>query len=429
MKVTPRPSTALASLLEAKSVDDLAKRYEAILIDTVRAWAAGKLNGPENADRVRLVNDILASPVLAARIGQGAANKQLDDLLRSIGREEAALPAPQRGLAMADGTGINERVHIRGNHRSLGEEAPRRLPILFGADQPLPPSGSGRHDMAQRLTAPDNPLVARVIVNRLWQHHFGSGIVRTPDDLGYQGDEPTHPELLDWLARELIASDWSLKHVHRLIVTSSAYRMSSREDEVGGRVDPRNELLHRMPIRRLEAEAIRDALLAVSGRLNRTMGGPGPLPYLTEFTIGRGRPGASGPLDGAGRRSVYLNVRRNFLNPMFQAFDYPVPFTAIGRRSVSNVPAQALTMLNNPLVTQQARLWAEQVLAVPGRSDADRVAAMYETAFGRLPTAEEQTEALTFLAEQGKEYGKPDVRAWTDLAHVLFNVKEFVFVN
>jgi hypothetical protein len=282
--------------------------------------------------------------------------------------------------------------------------------------------------MAMRLTSPDNPLLARVLVNRLWHHHFGAGIVRSVDDFGHQGERPTHPELLDWLAAEFMRSGWSIKHMHRLMLRSSAYRMASRYDELSERSDPRNELLHRMPIRRLEAEAVRDAMLAVSGRLDRRMFGPGPLPHLTPFTIGRGRP-ASGPLDGDGRRSVYLNVRRNFLNPMFLAFDYPVPFTAIGRRSVSNVPAQALTLLNNPFVTQQAQLWARRVLAEPGQSDRQRVARMYESGFGRLPTETELDEALAFLAEQGKEYGRTDERAWADLAHVLFNVKELIFVN
>jgi hypothetical protein len=160
------------------------------------------------------------------------------------------------------------------------------------------------------------------------------------------------------------------------------------------------------------------------------MYGPGPSPYLTPFMVGRGRPGASGPLDGDGRRSVYLNVRRNFLNPMFLAFDYPVPFTTIGKRTVSNVPAQALTLLNNPFVTQQAQLWAKRILAEPDRTAAQRITQLYITAFGRPPTDAELRDAQEFLTEQAKEYGKADdARAWADLCHVLFNVKEFIFLN
>src|SRR5262249_17773102 len=157
------------------------------------------------------------------------------------------------------------------------------------------------------------------------------------------------------------------------------------------------------------------------------MFGKGPLPHLTEFMVGRGRPGASGPLDGDGRRSLYLNVRRNFLEPMFLAFDYPVPFSTMGRRSVSNVPAQALTLLTNPFVIQQARLFAERTATITDTEK--RIATMYRIAYGREATAGEVADAKEFLSEQGKEYGGLDGRAWADLAHVLFNVKEFIFVN
>ena len=154
------------------------------------------------------------------------------------------------------------------------------------------------------------------------------------------------------------------------------------------------------------------------------------MPYLTPFMVGRGRPNLSGPLDGDGRRSIYLTVRRNFLNPMFLAFDYPTPFSTRGRRSVSNVPAQALTMMNNPFVIQQAERWAKRVLGEAGATQRQRVERMYEQALGRFPTDAEATDALTFLEEQRQLYAaSEDFRAWADLAHVLFNVKEFIFVN
>jgi hypothetical protein len=235
--------------------------------------------------------------------------------------------------------------------------------------------------------------------------------------------------LLDWLAAEFVRRGWSLKQMHRLLVTSNTYRMASRSDAASEERDPENKLLHRMAVRRLEAEAIRDAMLAVSGRLDRAMEGPGVMPHLTPFMLGRGRPSVSGPLDGAGRRSVYIAVRRNFLTPMFLAFDYPIPFTTIGRRSVSNVPAQALTLMNNPFVVQQAETWARRVLAEAG-SPTERVARMYVAAFGRPPTDGETADALAFLEEQGRQYRRADdPRAWADLCHVLMNVKEFIFVN
>jgi hypothetical protein len=417
------PSAVLTRLLDdpALTADGLARKYRALAGELVADWRAGKLDD----ERVRLLNDLLEASRERER-----PEKRLSDLLAQARSLEATLPAPRRGLALADGTGVNERVHTRGNHRTLGEEAPRRLlVVLAGEGQPLPREGSGRLELADRLVHESRHLVARVMVNRLWQHSFGQGLVRSPDDFGFQGERPTHPELLDWLAAELVRQGWSLKAVHRLLLLSSTYRMSSRAEPGAALADPRNELWHRAAVRRLEAEAIRDSMLAISGRLDRRMYGRGPLPHLTEFMVGRGRPG-SGPLDGDGRRSLYLQVRRNFLNPMFLAFDYPIPFSTMGRRSVSNVPAQALTLLNNPFVTQQARLWAERVLAEPGLTDRQRIERMYVSAFGRPATAEEAADALAFLAEQEREHGRGQgARAWADLAHVLFNVKELIFIN
>ncbi|HEV3436675.1 MAG TPA: DUF1553 domain-containing protein, partial [Gemmata sp.] len=385
--------------------------------------------------------------------------KKLAERIREL---ESKIPNSHRAVTMRDGTGIDEHVFVRGNHKTPGVLAPRAFLEAFGKPSFTDP-GSGRLQLAAAVTDSTNPLVARVLVNRLWKHHFGEGIIRSPDDFGRQGQPPTHPELLDWLASEFVnpsvsagkvdlkPQHWSIKHMHRLMVLSAAYRQSSKaesgignteakialfgglapssEPRTPGTIDPLNKLLYRQNIRRLEAEAIRDSILAVSGRLDRTMEGPGVLPHLTENEVGRGKP-PSGPLDGNGRRSVYLAVRRNFLNPMFTAFDYPTPFTTIGRRTVSNVPAQALVMLNNPFVLQQAELWAKRVLTVPNRTTEERVRGMYETAFGRLPTKPELSAALDFLTEQAKEYGKPDhPKAWSDLAHVLLNAKEFIFVE
>jgi hypothetical protein len=356
------------------------------------------------------------SPIPTGSEGEGEKGR--------TGVSEAKIPAPQLAPTMRDGNGRNERVFIRGNHKTPGAEAPRAFLAAFGG-RPFGGPGSGRLQLAREVADPANPLVARVLVNRLWKHHFGTGIVASPDDFGNQGQPPSHPELLDWLASEFVAGGWSIKKMHRLMLLSTAYRQSSRATEEQARkavtADPQNRLLHRQNVRRLEAETIRDAMLAVSGRLDRTIGGPGVLPHLTEHQVGRGRP-QSGPLDGNGRRSVYLQVRRNFINPMFTAFDYPTPFTTIGKRSVSNVPAQALVMLNNPFVLQQTELWAKRVLAEPG-SASDRVQRMYESAFSRRATKEELDLALDFLGDGSK----PD--AWADLAHVLFNAKEYIFVE
>ncbi|MEP6755926.1 MAG: DUF1553 domain-containing protein, partial [Chthonomonadales bacterium] len=227
---------------------------------------------------------------------------------------------------------------------------------------------------------------------------------------------------------EFIRQGWSVKKMHKLMMLSSAYRMSSKIDAVAETKDPLNKLVHHMPIRRLEAEAIRDGILAVSGRLNEKMFGPSVMPYLTPFMEGRGRPGSSGPLDGDGRRTIYTSVRRNFLVPMLSAFDFPVPFSCIGKRSVSNVPAQALTLMNNPFVTQQAEFWAKRLLADNNLTDSGRVHAMYRSAFSREPDLKEEADALKFIASQKLLLDNDNLKAWTDLCHVMFNVKEFIFI-
>jgi hypothetical protein len=352
---------------------------------------------------------------------------RLVDLRQQSGLLEAHIAAPQPALTAAEGDGVNEPVHVRGNYRTPGPTVPRRfLEVCDRAPALGSEQGSGRLQLAQRMTAPSDPLLARVLVNRLWQHHFGEGIVRTPDDFGVMGERPTHPELLDYLASEFVRQGGSLKKMHRLMALSSAYRMASAPDPKADTADPQDRLLHRMPVRRLEAECIRDGILAVSGRLDSTLYGAPVMPHLNEFTPGRGA-APSGPLDGAGRRTIYLSVRRNFLIPMLLAFDYPVPVTTQGRRTVSNVPSQALTLLNNPFVVAQAQEWAKHILAEPGTPD-QRIERMYETAFGRLPKTPEREAAQAFL--NSKEYGGPnDPTAWSDLCHVLFNVKEFIFLH
>jgi hypothetical protein len=360
-------------------------------------------------------------------------------LARSL---EERIPDPTLALAIADGTGLDEHIHIRGNHKNLGEVVPRRfLEVLGGAGMATPDVGSGRQDLARRMVDPRaNPLPARVLVNRLWKHHFGEGIVKSTDDFGAMGRKPSHPELLDWLATELVDRGWSIKALQRLIVTSSTYRMTSAPSGEAERLDPENLYLHRMNVRRLEAEAVRDGLLAASGGLVETMYGPSVPVSLNGFMDGRGRPARSGPLDGDGRRSIYLNVRRNFLNPMFLAFDAPVPFSTMGRRNVSNVPAQALTLMNDPLVVLQARLWAGRLLAAPGRPDRRRLDDLFLTAFGRPPSGAEARDCLAFLGGSARADGRsPEagsaadparaLAAWADLCHVLINMKEFLFIE
>jgi mono/diheme cytochrome c family protein len=446
------PNPLMQQMLEdpaLNSVDSLTQRYDTLLRQAAQWLLAGQPANRPDGDACRdLMADVLPSITLPA-----PTVTRLTELLQQRAKLEAQIAVPQAALATADGTGETERVHLRGNYRTPGPLSPRRfLEACGGSAIPRPDEGSGRLLLAQRMTSPANPLLARVIVNRVWQHHFGEGIVRTPDDFGVMGELPTHPELLDWLAGRFTAKiqdtkiqdtrhkiqagkpasafscDWSLKKLHRLMVLSSAYRMSSQTEARAESADPQNRLLHRMPVRRLEAECIRDSALAVSGRLDPKLYGPPIMPHLTAFTPGRGAP-VSGPVDGAGRRSIYLSIRRNFPIPLLMAFDCPVPTTTIGRRTVSSVPAQALTLLNDPFFVEQAGVWAKRVLAEQGDA-AQRVNALYETAFSRPPTAAERDAALAFLTQQAQGYGAPDdAHAWADLCHVLFNVKEFIFVR
>jgi hypothetical protein len=341
-------------------------------------------------------------------------------------------PSSHLAPAIWEGTGVDERVFVRGSPKVAGERVPRRfLQAMCGESPIITNAGSGRLELARTVTDSNrNPFIARVAVNRVWHHLFGRGIVASVDNFGVLGEAPTHPELLDYLADRFVRDGWSVKRLIRDLVLSSTYRMASHGDPEADRADPQNLLLHKVRLRRLEGEVIRDAMLAVSGRLDRTAFGPSVPVHLTPFLDGRGRPDKSGPLDGDGRRSVYLAVRRNFLNPFLLAFDTPIPFSTVGRRQVSNVPAQALILLNDPFVHEQAAVWARTVCTKQAGTP-NRIAAMYRTAFGRDPTRPEVVACMDFVTTQAGRRGTTDadVKVWADLAHTLFNAKEFIYLD
>jgi hypothetical protein len=437
---------AVESVGKATSLKDLAVACVKPLVEAADKLARGELSRSASAADYAALANWLATEhrwLSAASTADARAKPEihvrdfhtdLARLIAQVDRESHAAPA------MWDGPGQDERLFIRGNPKTLGPTVPRRFLQALQNDRTdwksVLPAGSGRLELARHMTDPArNPFVTRVIVNRVWHHLFGRGIVESVDNFGALGKPPTHPELLDYLATSLADDGWSIKRLIRRIALSSTYRMATHGEESADRADPNNLLLHRMNVRRLEAEAIRDAILAVSGRLDLKHFGPSVPVHLTAFMQGRGRPGQSGPVDGAGRRSLYISIRRNFLSPMMLAFDVPIPFNTIGRRNVSNVPAQALILMNDPFVVEQAGVWAKRVLAAGDASPADRVKAMYRAAFSRSPSDLELAQALAFLQAQATEHALHDDRAladprvWTDLAHVLFNVKEFVFVQ
>lgn len=349
------------------------------------------------------------------------------------------VPNPQRALAITDGTGEDSYVHIRGSYLNIGETVPRRnLTALGGQQMPTPAedAGSGRLELAQSIIDPDNPLTARVQVNRLWHHLFGRGIVPTVDNFGYLGIAPSHPELLDHLAILFTQQDqWSNKAMIKRIVMTRAYRRASdRTDPAAESKDPTNRLLHRQNIRRLTAEGIRDTILMVSGSLDEKQFGPSVPVHLTEFMQGRGRP-KPGPLDGQGRRSIYISVRRNFLAPMMLTFDAPIPFSTVGNRNTTNVPAQALTLMNDPFVHDQANKWAQQLIKDGSTTAEERIDRMFTVALGRPPADAERQAALDFINDQagqlnlGEDRLMADPRPWRELGHAMYNLKALIYVR
>ncbi len=294
----------------------------------------------------------------------------------------------------------------------------------------VPDSSGRRAALAHWLTDVDQGaghLAARVIVNRIWQGYFGQGLVRTPNDFGAQGDKPSHPDLLDWLAAELIRGDWRMKRIHRLILTSETYRQSSRYHQRSADVDPQNRLLWRRTPKRLDAEAVRDSILAVSGQLNRNMHGPGIRPFVPESAMAT-RSRDSWPTDVVEgpkhwRRSVYIFVKRSVRFPMMEAFDAPDPTASCGRRIATTVPVQALTMLNNPSIRRSAKLFADRVRQTCQEgSEVDQAREAVRLALGRPATDREVRQSLEFL--QTSDSADP----LADLCHALLTLNEFIYV-
>jgi hypothetical protein len=296
------------------------------------------------------------------------------------------------------------------------------------------------------LTSPQNPLVARVIVNRIWQFHFGEGLVASSSDFGVMGDHPSHPELLDWLASELVASGWRLKPLHRLIVLSQTYQRSSEFEPDAAKIDPRGALLWDWRGRRLEAEVVRDSILAVSGRLNPSMGGPSFYPTLPrEVLEGQSRPGEGwGKSDDRGqcRRSIYIFAKRSLAVPELELLDTPDTTSSCDRRIVSTTGPQALTFLNGAFIHQQAGYFAARLFAEAGARPADQVKRAFALALGRPPRLDEAQAALDFLAKQERQIQadattpqasvKPAAarrRALEAFCVVVLNMNEFVYNN
>ncbi|MFO0901005.1 MAG: DUF1549 and DUF1553 domain-containing protein [Pirellulales bacterium] len=311
----------------------------------------------------------------------------------------------------------------------------------------LPTSSGRRLALARWLTEPDHPLTARVMVNRLWQHHFGRGIVATPNDFGLQGAKPTHPELLDWLAADLVVNGWRLKRLHRLIVTSATYRQSAMVDpaasQLAASVDPANDLLWHARRQRLDGEAIRDAMLAVAGELNQRMHGPSARPELPAGLSDRYAWKADAEAGDRNRRSVYVFAKRNMRYPLFEAFDQPDLFQSCSRRAVTVTAPQSLLLLNSGLTLELAEAWAKRLLEASPNDPRALAEQAYLQAFGRAPSDEEAKAAVAFLlgrtrasrgADQAAGEGASESStlapaAAADFCHALFNASEFITID
>ncbi len=367
----------------------------------------------------------------------GRVNKERESLTGQVAKLTNGLGAPIRALAITDGTTEPAHIFIRGNTTDPGEAVARRFLEAIDGAGPLVerPAYSGRLELAERLTSDENPLFARVAVNRVWHHLFGRGLVASLDNFGVLGQAPSHPELLDHLAERFRDEGYSVKSLIRMLATSSAYRMSSQTtDRLAEQQDPTNILLHRASVRRLEAETIRDSILTVANTLNSEMYGESVLAYLSPFNNNHRRPSKSGPIDGDRRRTIYLQVQRNFLPEMQLAFDFPIPDSTVGDRTESNVPAQSLALMNDEFVAAQARAWGA---AMAARTDAfdSRVREMCERAWGRVATEHELASLKAFVERQRGVYGIDaqtalgDARVWTDIGQVLFMAKEFIYIG
>jgi hypothetical protein len=383
----PQPPKSISEIAErygmALAAFDRAEKYDDPAIEAIRL-APRTDDSPVNvalADAQHLFGNV-------DRMTVRGLKAKVDELI-------ATHPgSPQRAMAVEDvETPVTPHVFSRGNPANVGKEVPRQFPaILCGDDRKPFTQGSGRLELAKAIASKDNPLTARVMVNRVWQYHFGAGLVRTPGDFGTRGEKPTHPELLDWLAVRFANDDgWSLKKLHRRIMLSAAYQQGSLDRPDAREIDPENKLLWRQNPRRLDFESMRDSLLAASGALDLTMGGR-PVDILAQ------------PFSG--RRTIYAFIDRQNLPGMFRTFDFASPDSTSSRRFNTSVPQQALFMMNSPFALEQAKKLA---VRADGADPPARITQMYRVVLGRAPTKEETELAVKFV--ETEQNAPPDAPA------------------
>jgi cytochrome c553 len=346
-----------------------------------------------------------------------------------LARLEKAAPEIPTAMGVTEGQVTEVPIHIRGSHLTLGPKAQRGFPaVLVSTATNLPADRSGRLELAQWLVQPDHPLTSRVIANRIWRWHFGQGLVPTTDNFGKLGEPPTHPALLDWLAMQLMERGWSLKEMHRLIMLSSTYQMSSNYDSSSAAADPENRLYWRMPVRRLEAEELRDALLTTSGLIDKQMGGSLLHVKNREFLFDH--TSKDNTKYDSLKRAVYLPVIRNNLYDVFQLFDATDATVLDGNRASTVVAPQALFLMNGELVDKASQGLADAILECPNQDTEQRLHALYHRVFARSAREAELARAQAFLQKVGANNSPEAERsAWTSLCHVLFAANEFMYLR
>ncbi|MDP6444811.1 MAG: PSD1 and planctomycete cytochrome C domain-containing protein [Pirellulaceae bacterium] len=345
----------------------------------------------------------------------------------------AGTPAYEVAYGVSESTPVNSRIQVRGEPQQLGDEVARRNLEVFGGDAlPKESSTSGRLELANWLTRPSNPLTDRVFVNRVWQWHFGRGLVNTPSSFGSRGEPPTHPELLDWLASQFRAADYSVKSLHRAIMLSRTYQLASDDHAGNLRIDPENRRLWRYSRRPLDAESIRDAMLAVSGNLDRSAPPPHPFPPVDTWGFTIHRPFHA--VYDSNHRSVYLMVQRNRRHPYLALFDGADPNQSVASRQPTTTPTQALFLMNSPFVHEQANGFARRMTAAPGDRE-EKIRFAFETAHGRAPPAADLEAAVRFFAGYRERLGTTtdaaarENAAWAALARVLLTSNAFLYVD
>ncbi|QEG00491.1 Planctomycete cytochrome C [Stieleria maiorica] len=434
-------------LAEAGDADAIRRHYGDLFARAEQAFTAAKKQNPKattlddptlQAARSALLDSagFLAVPAKESFAFDPETLAEYYRLMDEARAFESVASDETAAMGVSEGNVVAQLpIHIRGSYKNLGEPVAREFPEVMrhSAVRPVFPSGqSGRLQLARWMADTRHPLTARVIVNRIWGWHFGEALVRTTENFGRLGDRPSHPELLDWLARRFMAGGWSIKDLHRLILRSNTYRLASShpEQERYATIDPENRLLWKANLRRLEAEQIRDSILAVSGRLNREIGGK-TLPLRNRQFVFNHTSEDHTKYDSV-RRALYLPVIRNNLYAFFTQFDYPDPTMPTGSRNATVIAPQNLLLMNDELVMESADALARSVLSQPD-DDIDRVADAYRRAVGREPSPNETERAIGFLTKltdgAGDDDGRSQRQAWSLFCQSLMASNEFIYLR